>query len=83
VTVMRATRPATSPAVAFRSRGLRQAQVLVVYREVGALGVVSGACRNPRDLNATAGLVAGLVARMTVTAVAPTVAAAVPAWPTT
>lgn len=56
-----------------------QAQVLVVYREAGALGVVSGACRNPRDLNATAALVAGLVARMTVTAAAPGVAAAAPA----
>lgn len=59
-----------------------QAQVLVVYREAGALGVVSGACRNPRELNATAALVAGLVARMTVTAAAPAVTAAVPAWPT-
>lgn len=47
-----------------------QAQVLVVYREARALGVVSGACRDPRDLNATAALVAGLVARMTVTAAA-------------
>jgi hypothetical protein len=47
-----------------------QAQVLVVYRAAGALGVVSGACRNPADLNATAVLVAGLVARMTVTAAA-------------
>ena len=56
-----------------------QAQVLVVYREAGALGVVSGACRHPRDLNATAALVAGLVARMTVTAAAPAVAAAAPA----
>ena len=56
-----------------------QAQVLVVYREVGALGVVSGACRSPRDLNATAALVAGLVARMTVTAAAPGIAAAAPA----
>ncbi|HEY5018625.1 MAG TPA: hypothetical protein VII59_17795 [Streptosporangiaceae bacterium] len=55
-----------------------QAQVLVIYREAGALGVVSGACRNPRDLNATAALVAGLVARMTVTAAAPGVAAAAP-----
>jgi hypothetical protein len=52
-----------------------QAQVLIVYRELGALGVISGACRNPADLNATATLVAGLVARMTVTsapAIAPT-----------
>jgi hypothetical protein len=56
-----------------------QAQVLVVYREAGALGVVSGACRSPRDLNATAALVAGLVARMTVTAAAPGIAAAAPA----
>ena len=55
-----------------------QAQVLVVYREAGALGVVSGACRSPRDLNATAALVAGLVARMTVTAAAPAIAAAAP-----
>jgi hypothetical protein len=55
-----------------------QAQVLVVYREAGALGVVSGACRSPRDLNATAVLVAGLVARMTVTAAAPGIAAAAP-----
>jgi hypothetical protein len=52
--------------------------VLVVYREVGALGVVSGACRSPRDLNATAALVAGLVARMTVTAAAPGSAATAP-----
>ena len=56
-----------------------QAQVLVVYREAGALGVVSGACRHPRDLNATAALVAGLVARMTVTAAATPIAAAAPA----
>jgi hypothetical protein len=52
-----------------------QAQVLVVYREAGALGVVSGACRSPRDLNATAALVTGLVARMTVTGAAPGIAA--------
>ena len=56
-----------------------QAQVLVVYRQAGALGVVSGACRSPRDLNATAALVAGLVARMTVTAAAPGITAAPPA----
>ena len=56
-----------------------QAQALVVYRAVGALGVVTGACRSPADLNATAALVAGLVARMTVTAVAPGSAPAVPA----
>jgi hypothetical protein len=48
-----------------------QAQVLVVYREAGALGVVSGACRSPRDLNATAALVTGLVARMMVNGAAP------------
>ena len=60
-----------------------QAQVLVVYREAGALGVVSGACRSPRDLNATAALVTGLVARMTVTGAAPGIAARRPrAWPT-
>ena len=57
-----------------------QAQVLVVYPETGAIGVVSGACRRPGDLNATASLVAGLVARMRVTAAAPGVAAAAPAW---
>jgi hypothetical protein len=56
-----------------------QAQVLVVYREAGALGVVSGACRHPADLNATAALVAGLVARMTVTAAAPGSATTAPA----
>jgi len=59
-----------------------QAQVLVVYCAAGALGVVSGACRSPRDVNATAALVAGLVARMTVTAaaaIAPTAPAPAPA----
>jgi hypothetical protein len=56
-----------------------QAQALVVYRAAGALGVVTGACRNPADLNATAALVAGLVARMTVTAAAPGSATAAPA----
>ena len=56
-----------------------QAQALVVYRAVGALGVVTGACRSPADLNATAALVAGLVARMTVIAAAPGSATAVPA----
>ena len=55
-----------------------QAQVLVVYCAAGALGVVSGACRNPRDLNATAALVAGLVARMRVSPAAPGLAAAAP-----
>jgi len=55
-----------------------QAQVLVVYHEPGALGVVSGACRDPRDLNATAALVAGLVARMRDTAAASGHAAAAP-----
>jgi hypothetical protein len=55
-----------------------QAQVLVVYRELGALGVISGACRNPADLKATAILVAGLVARMTVTS-APAIAPPAPA----
>jgi hypothetical protein len=52
-----------------------QAQVLVVYPEAAALGVVSGACRHPGDLSATAGLVAGLVARMTVRAAAATIPA--------
>ena len=56
-----------------------QAQALVVYRAAGALGVVTGACRHPADLNATAALVAGLVARMTVTAAAPGSATAAPA----
>ena len=56
-----------------------QAQVLVVYRAAGALVVVSGACRRPADLNATAALVAGLVARMTVTAAAPVGATTAPA----
>jgi hypothetical protein len=55
-----------------------QAQVLVVYCAAGALGVVSGACRNPRDLNATAALVAGLVARMRVSSAAPGLATAAP-----
>ena len=53
--------------------------MLVVYRELGALGVISGACRNPADLNATATLVAGLVARMTVTSAAPAIAPPAPA----
>jgi hypothetical protein len=62
-----------------RSVSTGQAQVLVVYRAAGAIGVVSGACRNPADLNATAALVAGLVARMTVTAAAPGRATTAPA----
>jgi hypothetical protein len=66
--------PADNGRLAFNTG---QAQVLVVYRAAGALGVVSGACRHPGDLNATATLVAGLVARMTVTAgAAPGVASA-------
>lgn len=45
-----------------------QAQALVPYAGAGALGVVSGVCLDPADLDRTAVLVAGIAARMTVTA---------------
>jgi len=45
-----------------------QAQALVVYPGAGALGVVSGVCLNPADLDRAGVLVAGIAARMTVTA---------------
>ena len=44
-----------------------------------AASAILRACRSPRDLNATAALVTGLVARMTVAAAAPGIAAAAPA----
>ena len=72
------TTPAGCPAVGIRRAATQeiggrpvtsgQAQALVVYREPGALGVVSGACRRAADLDTTAVLVAGIAARMTVTA---------------
>jgi hypothetical protein len=74
------TTPAGCPAVGIRRAATQeiggrpvtsgQAQALVVYREPGALGVVSGACRHAADLDTTAVLVAGIAARMTVTAAA-------------
>jgi hypothetical protein len=73
---IRRIRPGTPKENGRLSVNTGQAQVLVVYCAAGALGVVSGACRHPRDLNATAALVAGLVARMRVTAAAPGLAAA-------
>jgi hypothetical protein len=70
------TTPAGDPAVGVRStvtltlRGqsvsVGQAQALVVYREAGALGVISGACCHADELDATAALVAGIAARMVV-----------------
>jgi hypothetical protein len=66
-------------AVAFRGpvteevRGGRvatgQAQAFVVYPGPGALGVVSGVCFHPDDLDRAAGIVTGIAARMTVTGV--------------
>jgi hypothetical protein len=46
-----------------------QAQALVVYPGPGALGVVSGVCFHPDDLDRAADIVAGIAARMTVTGV--------------
>lgn len=45
-----------------------QAQALVVFPGAGALGVVSGVCADPADLDHAAALVAGIAARMAVTA---------------
>jgi hypothetical protein len=45
-----------------------QAQALVVFPGAGALGVVSAVCLDVADLERAAGLVAGIAARMTVTA---------------
>jgi hypothetical protein len=45
-----------------------QAQALVVFPRAGALGVVSGLCANPADLDRAAVLVARIAAQMTVTA---------------
>ena len=46
-----------------------QAQALVVFPGAGALGVVSAVCPDAADLDRAAGLVAGIAARLTVTAV--------------
>ena len=51
-----------------RSVTTGQAQALVVFPGAGALGVVSGVCPDPADLDHAAALVAGIAARMTVTA---------------
>ena len=45
-----------------------QAQALVVFPGVGALGVVSAVCADTADLDRAAELVAGIAAQMTVTA---------------
>jgi hypothetical protein len=45
-----------------------QAQALVVFPGAGALGVVSAVCPDPADLDRACALVAGIAARMTVTA---------------
>ena len=67
----------TGPAVGVRRIGTLElqdrqidtgvAQAIVVYLERGALGIVSGMCLNPYDLDLTATLVAGIAARMTIT----------------
>ena len=44
-----------------------QAQALVIYPGPGALGVVSGICPDPADLERAAALVTGIAAGMTVT----------------
>jgi hypothetical protein len=44
-----------------------QAQALVVYPGPGALGVVSGICLDPADLERAAALVTAIAAGMTVT----------------
>ena len=46
------------------------AQALVIYPAPGALGIVSGICLSPDDLDPLAVLVAGVAARMTVTCAA-------------
>jgi hypothetical protein len=43
------------------------AQALVAYPGPGALGVISGICLHPDDLDPVAVLVAGIAARMTIT----------------
>jgi hypothetical protein len=81
-------------AVAFRCRVTRrvrgrdvstgQAQALVVYPGPGALGIVSGVCFHPDDLERAAVIVTSIAARMSVTGVT---AAALPSrgrrpgWP--
>jgi hypothetical protein len=45
-----------------------QAQALVVFTGAGALGVVSGVCPDPADLDRAAALVCDIAGRMTVTA---------------
>jgi hypothetical protein len=45
-----------------------QVQAFVAYPGAGALAVVSAVCPDPADLDRAAGLVAGIAARMTVTA---------------
>ena len=52
-----------------RSVTTGQAQALVVFPGAGALGVVSAVCPDAADLDRAAGLVAGIAARLTVTAV--------------
>jgi hypothetical protein len=44
-----------------------KAQALVIYPEPGALGIISGICLSPDDLDPLAVLVAGIAARMTIT----------------
>ena len=51
-----------------RSVTTGQAQAFVVFPGAGALGVVSAVCPDVADLDHAAGLVAGIAARMTVTA---------------
>ena len=46
-----------------------QAQALVVYPAPGALGVVSGICFHPDDLDRAVDIVTGIATRMTVTGV--------------
>jgi hypothetical protein len=46
-----------------------QAQVLVMYPGPGALGVISGLCFHPDDLDRAAVIVTGIAAQMTVTGV--------------
>jgi hypothetical protein len=43
------------------------AQALVIYPGPGALGIVSGICLHPDDLDPAAVPVAGITARMTIT----------------
>jgi hypothetical protein len=51
-----------------RSVTTGQAQAFVLFPGAGALGVVSAVCPDPADLDRACGLVAGIAARMTVTA---------------